>query len=381
MKIIKIDNTTDAKNLLEKVGSTKEGVKIMQDKMDLNLFYIEDLRTPAANILKQDALSVGAELAVEKDTILCKDEHVNALLIVTEKQRKILARKERVQPFGLKKLAEVLQEHQPRRYKMPAIMGVINANDDSFYSGSRFQGNDAVKAIRKMIAEGADIIDIGGVSSRPGSLPVSEEEELGRIKPIIDLIFEEGLTKEVRFSIDSYAPKPVKYALEHGFTIVNDITGLENDTVCSLAAEYDAEVVIMHMQNKPENMQKNPNYTHVIADIDTFFHERIEKAQKFGISNIVLDVGIGFGKRLEDNLMLIRHMEHFCHFGKTLLVGASRKSMIDMIVPCSVEARLPGTLALHLKAVEEGAGIVRCHDVKEHYQALKVQESLYKTLV
>ncbi len=381
MKIIKIDNTTDAKNLLEKVGTTKEGVKIMQDKMDLNLFYIEDLRTPAANILKQDALSVGAELAVEKDTILCKDEYVNALLIVTEKQRKILARKERVQPFGLKKLAEVLQEHQPCRYKMPAIMGVINANDDSFYSGSRFQGNDAVKAIRKMIAEGADIIDIGGVSSRPGSLPVSEEEELGRIKPIIDLIFEEGLTKEVRFSIDSYAPKPVKYALEHGFTIVNDITGLENDTVCSLAAEYDAEVVIMHMQNKPENMQKNPNYTHVIADIDTFFHERIEKAQKFGISNIVLDVGIGFGKRLEDNLMLIRHMEHFCHFGKTLLVGASRKSMIDMIVPSSVEERLPGTLALHLKAVEEGAGIVRCHDVKEHYQALKVQESLYKTLV
>jgi dihydropteroate synthase len=381
MKIIRVDNTTDAKNLLEKVGSTKEGVKIMQDKMDLNLFYIEDLRTPAANILKQDALSVGAELAVEKDTILCKDEHVNALLIVTEKQRKILARKERVQPFGLKKLAEVLQEHQPRRYKMPAIMGVINANDDSFYSGSRFQGNDAVKAIRKMIAEGADIIDIGGVSSRPGSLPVSEEEELGRIKPIIDLIFEEGLTKEVRFSIDSYAPKPVKYALEHGFTIVNDITGLENDTVCSLAAEYDAEVVIMHMQNKPENMQKNPSYTHVITDIDTFFHERIEKAQKFGISNIVLDVGIGFGKRLEDNLMLIRHMEHFCHFGKTLLVGASRKSMIDMIVPSSVEERLPGTLALHLKAVEEGAGIVRCHDVKEHYQALKVQESLYKTLV
>jgi dihydropteroate synthase len=381
MKIIRVDNTTDAKNLLKKVGSTKEGVKIMQDKMGLSLFYIEGLRTPAANILKQDALSVGAELAVEKDTILCKDESVNALLIVTEKQRKILARKERVQPFGLKKLAEVLHEHQPCRYKMPAIMGVINANDDSFYSGSRFRGNDAVKAIRKMVAEGADIIDIGGVSSRPGSLPVSEEEELGRIKPIIDLIFEEGLTKEVRFSIDSYAPKPVKYALEHGFSMVNDITGLENDTVCSLAAEYDAEVVIMHMQNRPENMQENPHYSHVIADIDTFFHERIEKAEKFGIGNIILDVGIGFGKRLEDNLMLIRHMAHFHHFGKMLLVGASRKSMIDMIVPSSVEERLPGTLALHLKAVEEGAGIVRCHDVKEHYQALKVQEALYQTLI
>ena len=381
MKIIKIDTATDAKRLLEKVGSTKEGAKIMRDKMQLHLFYIENLRTPAANILKQDVLSIGAELAVEKDTILCKDEHVNAVLIVNEKQRKILAQKERVQPFGLQKLADVLRTHRPLKYQMPQIMGVINANDDSFFSGSRFQGNDALEMIKKMVADGADIIDVGGVSSRPGSLPVSEAEELARIKPVVDLITAERLHEKVRFSIDSYAPKPVAYALEHGFTIVNDITGLENDAVCRLVAEHGAQAVVMHMQNRPENMQENPHYTHVIADIDAFFHERLEKAEKFGIDDIVLDPGIGFGKRLEDNLMLIKHMAHFLHFGKPLLIGASRKSMIDMIVPATVEERLPGTLALHLKAVEAGASIVRCHDVREHYQALKVQQALQEVLI
>ncbi len=381
MKIVKLDTTTDAVRLLEKIGATKEGMKIMQDKMRLDIFYIEGLRTPAANILKQDALSIGAELAVEKDTILCKSEYVDAVLIVNEKQRKLLARKERVQPFELKALAERLHEHTPHAYTMPKIMGVINANEDSFYSGSRFKGEDALVAIRKMIAEGADIIDIGGVSSRPGSLPVSEEEELARLKPVIDLIAGEKLADEVLFSIDSYAPKPIAYALERGFRIVNDITGLENDAVCSLAAAYDAEVVIMHMQNRPENMQHNPRYAHVMTDIEAFFHERLEKAERYGIKRVVLDVGIGFGKRLEDNLMLIRHMRHFLHFKKPLLVGASRKSMIDVIVPSSVEERLPGTLALHLKAVEEGASIVRCHDVREHYQALKVQEALKGVLV
>jgi len=135
------------------------------------------------------------------------------------------------------------------------------------------------------------------------------------------------------------------------------------------------------MQNRPENMQENPQYTHVIEEIDRFFHERLAKADTFGIGDVMLDVGIGFGKRLEDNLTLIRHHAHFLHFGKPLLIGASRKSMIDMIVPSTVEERLPGTLTLHLKAVEEGASVVRCHDVKEHLQALKVQQALEGTLI
>ena len=381
MKIFKIDHRTDAGRLLDRIGSTKEGTQIMQDKMQTELFLIKDLRTPAANILKQDALSIGAELAVEKDTILCKDSHVDAVLIVNEKQRKILARKERVQPFGLKKVAEALSEHKSVAYRFPSIMGVINANDDSFYAGSRFVGKDALEQIIGLIEEGADIVDIGGVSSRPGSAPVSEAEELERIRSIVDLIEREGLTKHARFSIDSYAPAPIAYALERGFEIVNDITGLSDDRVCELVAAHQAEAVIMHMQNNPLTMQLNPEYAHVIGDIDDFFTERLEKADRFGIKKVVLDVGIGFGKLLEDNLMLIKHMAHFLHFSKPLLVGASRKSMIDMIVSTPVEERLPGTLALHLKAVEEGASIVRCHDVKAHVQAFRVQEALQEVLV
>lgn len=381
MKITRLDPTTDADSLLEKIGSTKEGAKIMRDKMRLEIYYIEGLRTPAANILKQDALSVGAELAVEKDTILCKSEHVDGLLILNEKQRKILAQKEKVQPFGLKKLAATLREHKPFPYRFPQIMGVINANEDSFYSGSRFQGKAAIEAVLTMIEEGADIIDIGGVSSRPGSMPVSQEEELSRIRPIVDAIASEGLTRRVRFSIDSYAPKPIAYALERGFEIVNDITGLADDEVCRIAAERRAEVVLMHMQNNPLTMQLDPTYAHVIGDIEAFFLERMEKAEAFGIEKVILDVGIGFGKLLEDNLMLIKHLGHFHHLGRPLLIGASRKSMIDMIHPTPVEERLPGTIALHLKAVEEGASIIRCHDVKAHLQAFKVQQALKETLI
>ncbi len=381
MKIIRLDPATDAKGLLQKLDVTPEGRKIMQDKMQTELYYIRDLRTPAANILKQDALSVGAELAVPKETILCHTEYVDALLIVNEKQRKILSRKESIQPFGLTKLAEVLGSHQNIPYRNPQVMGVINANDDSFYSSSRFQGRAAIEAIEKMIEAGADIIDVGGVSSRPGSQPVSPEEELARIQPIVDAIALEGLIAHARFSIDSYAPEPIAYALERGFHIVNDITGLADDKVCNIAAAHHAQVVIMHMQNDPMTMQINPTYTHVISDIDSFFQERLEKADRFGIADVVLDVGIGFGKRLEDNLMLIKHLAHFHHFGKPLLVGASRKSMIDMITPAPVEERLPGTLVLHLKAVEEGAEIIRCHDVAEHVQAFRVQQALQEILI
>ncbi len=381
MKIIRLDPQTDADALLELVGSTRLGNRIMREKMACELYFIKDLRTPAANILKQDALSIGAELAVEKDTILCKDEKIDAVLIVNDKQRKILSRKERVQPFGLKRLAEVLAEHQPFKTTMPAIMGVINANEDSFYAGSRFRGEAALDQIVRMIEEGAEIIDVGGVSSRPGSIPVSEEEELLRIRPVVDLIAAEGLTAKARFSIDSYAPGPIAYALERGFSIVNDITGLKNDRVCEIAGANGAEVVIMHMQNNPTTMQINPEYAHVITDIDRFFEERLEKAARYGIDDLMLDVGIGFGKLLEDNLMLIKHLGHFHHFGKPLLIGASRKSMIDMVVPAPVEERLPGTLALHLKAVEEGASVIRCHDVKAHYQAFKIAQALRETLI
>jgi len=259
------------------------------------------------------------------------------------------------------------------------IMGIINATNDSFFENSRFQGDDAIGAITTMIQDGAKIIDIGGVSSRPGSLEVSPEEELSRIKPICDIIKKNQLYKQATFSIDSYTPLVIQYALESGFTIVNDITGLINDEVALITAKYNASIVIMHMKGTPKDMQKNPSYENVIEEIDTFFTQQIQKAKEFGINNIILDVGIGFGKTLEHNLILLKNMDHFLHFGYEILIGASRKSMIDQITPTQTQDRLSGTLAIHLNSIQKGATIVRCHDVKEHHQAILVQEAIENT--
>jgi len=381
MKLYKLDNFTNKEELFKKIGSTIAGSSILKDKANLNLIYIKDIKAPAANILKQDALSIGADLAVSRDTVTCKDEISDAVLIANDAQLKILSKKELAQPFGLKAFAKELSNFLIKNEEEVKVMGVLNTNEDSFFSGSRFDGVGALLHVKKMIEDGASIIDLGGVSSRPGSIGVSEEEELQRVKPIIDMIEKEKLYEIVDFSLDSYSPLCVSYALQRGFNIVNDITALENDEVAKLVAKYNATVVLMHKQGGTKDMQENPHYDNIMLEVDEFFQERIEKAKQFGIKKIVLDVGIGFGKSLEHNLLLIKHHAHFLHFGYPLLIGASRKSMINMISKSNVEDRLSGTLAVHLKAVENGAQILRVHDVKEHIQALKVQKSINEVIV
>lgn len=379
MQVEKLSNSVDAKKILISLGVDSGGINILASKMQQHIFYIKDLHVGAANILKQDALSVGADLAVPRGTVIAKTPHVDCILIATGKQLEILSKKELAQPFGLKKLAAKLKQFT--KIKKPShveIMGVINANDDSFFSGSRFRGTHAIEKIVKMIEEGADIIDVGGVSSRPNSLSVSAEEELQRVKPILDAISKEKLYDKVRFSIDSYEPEVILYALESGFKIVNDITGLQNDEVCKLCASYDATAVIMHMQGIPQTMQENPEYDDVINDVYTFLEDRIHKAESFGVNDIIVDIGIGFGKTLEHNLLLIKHLENFLTLGKKVLVGASRKSMIHEIYPSKIEERLSGTLTLHLESLRNGASILRVHDVAEHKQAIKVQKALEK---
>jgi len=377
MIVEKLSNDLDQERCLKELGVDAGGIKILASKMRTNIISIKQLHVGAANILKQDALSIGADLAVPRGTVVAKELYVDCVLIANEKQLRTLSKKELSQPFSLKELAlsleKILQAKYPLKHE---IMGVINANEDSFYQGSRFQGIDALQKIEKMIEEGADIIDIGGVSSRPNAPLVNASEEMQRVKPIMDAISSSRLYERAQFSIDSYDPVVVRYALDSGFSIVNDITGLSNDTICSLCAEYDASAVIMHMQGTPQTMQKNPYYENVLDDVYSFFNERIQKAESFGVKDIVLDVGIGFGKTLEHNLFLLKNLEHFLSLQKRVLVGASRKSMIDMIVKSDIDKRLAGTLTLHLEALKNGASIVRVHDVSEHYQAIKVFEAL-----
>ena len=377
MNVLKLSNELDAKNLLRELGVDGGGVSILASKMKHHVIYIKDLHVGAANILKQDALSIGADLAVPRGTVIATTPKVDCILIATQKQLEILSKKELTQPFGLKELAKKLKLIcSAKKSKDIEIMGVINANEDSFYCGSRFSDINATDTILKMIEDGASIIDIGGVSSRPNAALISVDEELQRVKPIVDAIKQNRLYEKAEFSIDSYEPQVISYALESGFKIVNDITGLANDEVCKLCSSYDATAVIMHMQGTPQSMQDNPEYENVLSDVYSFLDERIEKAESFGVNEIIVDVGIGFGKTLENNLNLIKNLEHFLSLNKKILVGASRKSMIDKVVSCSVEDRLPGTLALHLEAMKNGASMLRVHDVKEHAQAIEVQKKL-----
>lgn len=367
---------SDTKKFYENLGCDITGVSILSKKSKLHTLYIKNMHVGAANILKQDALSIGADLAVPSGVIIARDKYVDAVLIGTTKHFETLSRKELAQPFGLKELAKSLKDYVKEQNYPTKIMGVLNANEDSFFKNSRFDNSQASLKIEQMIEDGANIIDIGAVSSRPGSIAVHEDVELQRIKDIVDTIYKNKYYEKVDFSIDSYAPKVIDYVLNHGFKIVNDITGLQNDEVCKIAAIYDAQVVIMHMQNNPTNMQQEPYYENVILEIDEYLKNQIQKAQSFGIKDIVLDVGIGFGKTLEHNLKLLKNLEHFKHFGYELLIGASRKSMIDKIIPTAIEDRLAGTLAIHLESIRNGASIIRCHDVKEHFQAIKVFEAI-----
>lgn len=377
MNIYKLSNNIDIKRYLKELHVDAGGISILASKAQCQIFCIAHLHVGAANILKQDALSIGADVAVPKGTVIAQEPYVDVLLIANKRHLSILAKKELAQPFGLKEVAKQLKQFvDVKRPKQTQIMGIINANDDSFFQASRFKDAKAVSKIYEMIEDGATIIDVGGVSSRPGSLSVSADEELERIKPIVDILYKKAIYKQVKLSIDSYEPKVISYVLERGFSIINDITGLQNDDVCRLCSLYNATAVIMHMQKNPQEMQKAPKYENVILDIDAFFAAQLQKANQFDISDIILDVGIGFGKSLAHNASLINNLEHFLHFNKPLLIGASRKSMIGDITKADISDRLAGTLALHLRAVDNGASILRVHDVYEHYQALKVHEYL-----
>ena len=377
MLIEKLNSNLDIQATLKELGVDGGGIQILSNKAKIHIVSIKNLHVGAANILKQDALSIGADLAVPRGTVVARTPEVDCLLIATTAQLKLLSKKELVQPFGLRELAHKLAAFiSVKMPKQVEVMGVINANDDSFYSASRFSYSNVVDKIEQMIEDGVSIIDIGAVSSAPNSSIVSAEEELQRLKPVLESIKAHKLYERVKFSIDSYEPLVIKEALESGFSIVNDITGLQNDAVSKLCAEFGATAVIMHMQGSPQTMQDNPQYENILSEVYEFFDARVSHAQSLGVKDFILDVGIGFGKTLEHNLSLIKNLEHFMTLGHPLLVGASRKSLIDKISPSRVDKRLAGTLALHLEAIRNGATYLRVHDVYEHTQAIKVQQRL-----
>ena len=259
--------------------------------------------------------------------------------------------------------------------QIPVLMGILNVTEDSFSDGAQFLDRElAVKHTEKMIAEGAEIIDMGAESTRAGSLPVPADIQIQRIIPILSYFKEKY--PEVTFSVDTQKATVAEKAIEFGASIINDISALRTDPALAdlLSAHPKVKVILMHMQGTPYTMQLNPVYQDVLQEIKDFFQERIDFCLAKGIlkENIMLDPGIGFGKNLEHNLTILANLKTFKEFGLPLVVGASRKSFIDKISPSSPSQRLGGCLAAALVSACEGINILRVHDVLLHKQFFEV---------
>jgi len=259
------------------------------------------------------------------------------------------------------------------------IMGILNVTPDSFSDGGRFYKlDDAVRQGMKMAEEGADIIDVGGESTRPGSHPVSLEEELSRVIPVIESLSQQI---DVPISIDTYKAKVAQEALNAGAQMINDISALRHDPeMKKIAASYDVPVALMHIQGTPRTMQEHPWYEDVIGEIAVYLKESIQIAKDAGIdqAKIIIDPGIGFGKRLEDNLNILKNLKEFSILNCPILIGCSRKSFIGKILNLPMEERLEGSLAALAVAVMNGAHIVRVHEVKESKRVVSLVDAILK---
>jgi dihydropteroate synthase len=258
----------------------------------------------------------------------------------------------------------------------PTIMGILNVTPDSFSDGGKYYRQDAALARAcELIEQGADIVDIGGESTRPGAESVSVSEELDRVVPVVESIRRE---MDVCISIDTSTPEVMAEAATIGIDLINDVRALSRSGALGVAAEAQVGVCLMHMQGEPGTMQLDPNYQDVIAEIDTFLQQRLEACVEAGIKreHIILDPGFGFGKTPEQNLRLVNELERFSHFECPLLVGLSRKSTIRKLLGDTPEALLTGSIAGAIWAYQKGAQILRVHDVAETKWALTMASAL-----
>jgi len=260
------------------------------------------------------------------------------------------------------------------------IMGILNITPDSFSDGGRYLGiEQAIKHGQKLAEDGADFIDIGGESTRPGSEPVSIAEEIQRVVPVI-----ESLAKKtnIPISIDTYKSEVAEAALQVGAVIVNDISAMTFDTnMVSVIANHRASIVLMHIKGMPKTMQENPTYGNVTQEVKQFLSERIVKAKESGIEQIIVDPGIGFGKKFEHNIQLLRELNSFSSLGYPVLVGPSRKAFIGAILNLPPNERLEGTAAAVTVSILNGVNIIRVHDVKEMKRVAMVSDALKITSV
>lgn len=394
LRLVRVESEKDAFRLITELGSDPAGVRIMSRKMVQLAVFAENVQARAAHIMKEVMLSRGGECATPKELLLAEGtERMNVVMIGTLTQLRRAAKNFSVQPFGLKALSRELKEVLARAAGVEArtlqagghaleiggrthVMGVVNATPDSFSDPGRFaRAEDAREGALKMVEDGADIIDIGGESSRPGAEPVPLEEELERTVPLIQSLAGEI---EVPISIDTCKAEVAARALDAGAVIINDISGLRFDPgMIPLAAEREVPVVIMHMQGTPRDMQDDPVYDDVVSDICRFLRERTALAIEGGVApeKILVDPGIGFGKTVEHNLEILRRIEEFRSLPYPLVLGTSRKRFIGSILEKPPDERLMGTAATIAFAIARGVDVVRVHDVPEMVEVARVADA------
>ena len=392
IRCLHITNAREAIHQMGMVGVDATGIKLMKGKtLHFNL-RVEGIEPRAANLLKQEMLSLGGDAALDKRGLDCSAQQTEAILMGTQKQfEKLIDKLSPYQPLHAlgHSLKETLKNISKTHYsircrkqtftlgKRTLLMGVLNVTPDSFSDGGLFF--DKEKAIAqglRMVEEGADIIDIGGESTRPGSKPLGLEEELRRVIPVI-----ESLSKEIGIpiSIDTYKSAVAKKAIEAGAEIINDISGLKYDpTLAKVAAKEDTPLILMHIRGTPETMQKDVHYESLFSEILQYLSDSIQTAESAGLDpqQIIIDPGIGFGKTLEDNLLIIKNLFEFRVLGKPILLGTSRKSFVGKILDADAKDRIEGTLSSIAIGVLNGAHIIRCHDVLQAKKAIAVADAI-----
>ncbi len=366
-------------NELRGVGSDFAGLNIMKKKSEIIAFKVSELKFSACMILKQEALSANAEFATPRECILGNQKKYDGVLFGRPSDLLRVAKKCLIQPFGLRELGHKIQEHifNKNTFSKPSIMAIVNITPDSFYEASRMELKRAIKHIEWLIQGGVEIIDIGGASSRPGSDLIEDEVELARLREIFAYIKEAKLFNHTDFSIDSYNPKVVQAALQSGFKIINDVSGVVDHKMFELASSFNARLILMHTQGTPKEMARLTEYKDIFASMDAFFSAKLEDCARYGVKDVILDIGFGFAKNMDQNIALVKNLAHFQCYGLPILVGASRKSSIQKIINKSASDALCATLILHSLALQNGASILRVHDYEEHKDMVKILEAYY----
>jgi len=392
-RVLSLRNERGVKEELRKIGVSREGEKILSQKTHLYLIKLEGISSQAANLLKQEMLSVSGDAAIKREVVAFTTSRSDVLLIGTQAQYKRILPRLRWQPFNLPilsdKIEEALKNFKRENFILPfkgssldltkkvAVMGILNLTPDSFYDGGKYtQEKEALRRVEEMISQGADIIDVGGESTRPGAKREEIEEEIRRVIPVIERI---KALFQVPISVDTYKAGVAKKAIEAGADMVNDISGLRFDEkLPRVIAKYKVPLVVMHIKGTPRDMQDNPHYDSLMGEIISYLAQSIRIAEEAGVDKekIILDPGIGFGKTTEHNLEIINRLSELRSLGRPILIGVSRKSFIGNVLNLPLKERLEGSLAAVSLAVSQGARIVRTHDVKETRRAVDLTQAI-----